>query len=263
MQTNLPQLLRVLSEKYPSELVESQLRDIPRIADHICLVLNEFPGKKPNEISLCDIGGGLGLFSLGCAALGFRRVLLVDDFRDKVNADVGDDALAQHKALGIEILSRDVIEDGLQRECAGITVITSFHSMEHWHHSPKRLFRGVVESMDPLGLFLLCGPNCANLRKRATAWLGRNKWSFMEDWYDSELFRGHVREPDVDDLRYIARDLKLREVQIVGRNWQGHHSTKPWIRSSAVILDRALRPFPSLCSDIYLLGRPPRPAAVG
>jgi hypothetical protein len=30
-----------------------------------------------------------------------------------------------------------------------------------------------------------------------------------------------------------------------------------------VILDRALRPFPSLCSDIYLLGRPPRPASVG
>src|SRR5262249_23689895 len=79
----------------------------------------------------------------------------------------------------------------------------------------------------------------------------------MEDWYQEPEFRGHVREPDVADLRYIALDMGLREVQILGRNWMGYVSRSGFVRLATWIADRPLRMFPSLCADIYLTGHSP------
>jgi hypothetical protein len=88
--------------------------------------------------------------------------------------------------------------------------------MEHWHHSPKALFGQLMRALRPGGLFFLGVPNCVNLRKRLMVPLGRGKWSPMGDWYEQPVFRGHVREPDVDDLWYIARDLALVDAACSG-----------------------------------------------
>jgi hypothetical protein len=57
----------------------------------------------------------------------------------------------------------------------------------------------------------------------------------MDDWNEREQFRGHVREPDVGDLQYIARDPGLRQVRIVGRNWAGQFSGSALTRSLALM----------------------------
>ena len=57
------------------------------------------------------------------------------------------------------------------------------------------------------------------IRKRLTVPFGSGKWSSMADWYEDPIFRGHVREPDVDDLFYIAREVGLVDVYIKGRHW--------------------------------------------
>jgi SAM-dependent methyltransferase len=202
------------------------------------------------------VGGGVGLFSVGCAAAGFKRVVLIDDFRDEINRIAGDSILDLHRKRGIEVLSRDVVAQGLGAE-GPFDAVTSFDSMEHWHHSPKRLFRQIMDALRPGGLFVLGVPNCVNLRKRLTVPLGRGKWSRMADWYEPEVFRGHVREPDVDDLRYIGRDLGLENSRILGRNWLGLLSSNPLMRIATIAADRPLRLFPSLCSDIYLVGKKP------
>jgi hypothetical protein len=96
--------------------------------------------------------------------------------------------------------------------------------------------------------------NCANLRKRITLLPGWGKWSAMQDWYDAPRFRGHVREPDVEDLRYIARDMELTQVRILGRNWAGRGSPRRLIRMITPFVDSMLRLRSSLCSDLYLIG---------
>jgi len=111
--------------------------------------------------------------------------------------------------------------------------------------------------MNPLGRFVLAVPNCVNLRKRLTVPLGRGKWSSMKDWYEPESFRGHVREPDVQDLECIAKDLKLQNVRVVGRNWLGHQSTSKLIRTLTGLVGPLIQLRPSLCSDIYLVGEKP------
>lgn len=80
----------------------------------------------------------------------------------------------------------------------------------------------------------------------------------MAHWYETERFRGRVREPDVGDLRYVARDMALAEVEILGRNWVGHVSRRRWVRWATPLVDHLLRLRPSLCGDVYLVARKPR-----
>jgi hypothetical protein len=153
---------------------------------------------------------------------------------------------------------RDVVRrgvDGIEE----VDVFTSFASMEHWHNSPKRLFHDMVDRLPSGGGFVLGTPNCVNFRKRLTVPFGVGKWTPMEHWYEPEVFRGHVREPDVDDLRYIARDLRLQKVRVHGRNWLGYYSRFGWVRLGTRVFDRGLQAFPQLCSDIYVTGNKASP----
>jgi 2-polyprenyl-3-methyl-5-hydroxy-6-metoxy-1,4-benzoquinol methylase len=243
-------MLASIARRYPPDLVPVQLADIERTAFHIGLV-----GPSAGR-AVCDLGGGIGLFSAACAALGMRAIL-VDDFRDPINLEVGPEVLELHRSYGVEVQSRDLIEEGISLPPGSLDAVTSFDSVEHWHHSPKLLFHAALEALRPGGAFVLGAPNCVNLRKRLTVLAGSASWSRIEEWYESERFRGHVREPDVGDLRYVARDLGLREVRILGRNWLGLASPSRAMRLATAAADRVLRARPSLCSDIYLVGRKP------
>jgi SAM-dependent methyltransferase len=247
--------LKRLASRYPEPLREDQLRDVSRIAFHIKLVIDETGHLSPAKLEIADLGGGIGLFSLGCAALGFKRIVLVDDFDDEVNHSVGDSILELHRSLGVEVVNRDVVDRGIEDIPGGFDVVTTFDSMEHWHHSPKRLFHSVMGKLKHGGVFVIGVPNAVNLRKRISVPLGYSNWSAMRDWYEAPLFRGHVREPVVDDLSYIARDLGLEGSRILGRNWLGYASRSQHIRALTKIVDPVLRWFPQLCSDIYLVGK--------
>jgi SAM-dependent methyltransferase len=238
-----------LISKYPKELHENLTMELPRIIFHVDLVVAQ------GATSVCDIGGGIGLFSLGCALSGIRTTLL-DDFRDPVNLEQGNDILDLHRSHGVQVVCRDFVGEGPgDFPPASFDAITTFDSMEHWHNSPKRSFRQAMKLLKPNGALIIAVPNCLNLRKRISFPLGYGRWSAMADWYERDQFRGHVREPNVDDLHYIARDLNLRDIRILGRNWPGSESDSRWMRMATAIVDRAIRPMPSLCATIYLVGR--------
>lgn len=247
--TNIKEVLRSIALKYPESMVEGQLRDIDRIAYHIGLVLEH----KGRDVKIADIGGGVGLFSVGCAALGMQS-LLIDDFGDEVNRQVGQSIFEIHKSYGVEIICKNAVENEIEFEPQSLDVVTTFDSMEHWHRSPKKLFRSVRMALKTNGLFILGVPNCVNLRKRIAVPFGYGKWSRMEDWYEQEIFRGHVREPDVKDLCCIARDMNLKKIRVLGQNWCGYQSSSKVVRFCTKVGDKLLRVIPSLCSDIYLIG---------
>lgn len=236
-----------LAARYPASLAAIELADVPRIAFHVRLVMGHGGGP------VCDVGGGVGLFSVGCAALGLGAIL-VDDFGDDARGVSVDGVLAIHESLGVEILRHDVTR-GLALPPDSLGAVTCFHSIEHWHGSPKALFTDLIAALRPGGLFLLAGPNAVNLRKRLTVPLGYGNWSAFAEWYDAATFRGHVREPTVQDLREIGARLELADISIFGRNWLGLANPHPVLRTAARIADPLLRLRPSLCSDIYLMGR--------
>lgn len=260
--------LEALARRFPDELVEAQRLDLPRIEFQLGLLLE----RAPAGARLCDVGSGLGLFPIACARAGLQ-VTMMDDFAppfaDEASAQATPDApdavyfggtdavLDLHRSQGVTVEQRDPLAEGFGFPPESLDVITTFDSMEHWHRSPKRLFAEIREALVPGGLFVLGVPNCVNLRKRLTVPLGYGKWSQMSHWYEPEVFRGHVREPDVDDLRYVARDMALVDVEIFGRNWAGYLNARPAIRALTRAIDPLLQLRPTLCSHIYLLARKP------
>ena len=259
MHESLRDVLVKTANQYPADMIDTQVSDVSRISYHIGLAVKAAEPKQLGELEICDLGGGIGLFSIGCAAFGFKRTVLVDDFNDFINDNIGcgQQVLDLHRKHGVEIDSRDVIAKGINDIKGNFDVISTFDSMEHWHNSPKKLFAEVVEKLKPGGVFILGVPNSVNLRKRISVPLGKGNWSAIEHWYEPPRFRGHVREPVVEDLIYISNDMKLRDVKIHGRNWLGYDSRNPAVRTLTALMDYPMRLRPSLCSDIYMVGRKP------
>ncbi|MEY2426897.1 MAG: hypothetical protein QOI61_2469 [Actinomycetota bacterium] len=242
--------LRAIALTYPAAVSDRQVADIPRIVDHLAIL---FEAVKP-PATICDLGGGIGLFSIGCTFLGYRAVV-VDDFSDPINAELGDHALRPLRNAGVRVVTRDFVRNGLGPEVGEVDAFTTFESLEHWHDSPKALLRDVAATLPDKGVLIIGTPNSVNLRKRLTTALGRTHWSSMDDWYEQPIFRGHVREPRMADLEYIIADVGLTLERKVGRNWLGYVSPHRMSRLLTPYLDRLLRPMPTLCADIYVVGR--------
>lgn len=246
----LAEMLRSIGCEFPGSVAESTS---PVQISRMDFQLSVIKERIPPPAKIVDLGAGMGLFPIAAVKSGYT-FYAVDDYKDPINFLVGDAAVNVLRRHGVNIVEQSVFEP-LQFAHGSIDVICSFHSIEHWHQSPKGLFAQCVKLLKPGGVFFLGGPNCVNLRKRIAVLLGRAKWSQMKDWYEQERFRGHVREPDVDDLLYIARDMGLVNVKVYGRNFLGMESKA--YGKLAKIADPVLSSFPSLCSDIFIVGNKP------
>ncbi|TXS90848.1 class I SAM-dependent methyltransferase [Parahaliea maris] len=206
----------------------------------------------PKGGCVVDIGGGIVPFMYTCQLLGYETIL-VDDFSDNLyKSPESKQVLGAIQESGTTVIDGDVFELELDEIPEDLDMVTSHDSMEHWHNSPKWIFSALWNKLSDGGVFWIGVPNAVNLRKRATVPFGRGKWSTMSDWYETEVFRGHVREPDVEDLAYIAQDLGAASYSIEGKNWIGYRSSRPIIRTLTPYLDRVMQIWPSLCSVIYL-----------
>lgn len=217
---------------------------------------------------LVDLGAGMSAFGPVARALGLE-VTLVDDFGGGGGVDNGpwEDGLAVMRrvcdALGINLLELDFLRAPLPLETQSVDVVTCFHSLEHWHHSPKRLFAELTRIVKPGGFLILATPNAANLRKRFACLFGRNIHAELEEWYyeGDPVFRGHVREPIVRDLKQLLVWNGFEVVAVHGRNFIGRQSHAlgflprrvVWVLVTAA--DKLLRCWPTLCSDIHVVGR--------
>lgn len=246
-----PRWVQDVVAAFPLVLRAQATRDLPRALFQIATIGGPMD-TRPGPV-LWDVGGGTSLFPVLAAAAGFRTTV-VDIFDEN---PPGKEVLKSvFPRYGIRAVKADIIADSPEFD-RGVDIFACIDSIEHWHHSPKAVLHRMVHSLRPGGLVFIGMPNCVNLRKRLTVPFGYGKWTAMAEWYEKPRFNSHVREPDVDDLRYIARDLELDRVTILGRNWSGYLNDRAWVRVVTPFVDHVLRLRPSLCSDLYLLGSKP------
>jgi SAM-dependent methyltransferase len=222
-----------------------------------------------------DLGAGLGVFAPLGRLLGLK-VRVVDDFGGGGGVENKADpslacVLARFRELGLEIVDRNLLSDPLPAEDATIDLAVSFHSIEHWHHSPRRLFAEIRRVLRPGGALMLASPNSVNLRKRLSAAAGRSPLGTLEEWYHDgdPVFRGHVREPTLAELERLAEWNGLSLLASGGRNFiardsvrcaQGCGRGQRLYRTALALADPLLRLRPSLCSDLHVIAAKPTAA---
>lgn len=238
--------------------------DFDRIFFYLELLANA--GLLHRGIKLLDLAGGLSIFSPLLARYGVK-VTIVDDFGGGggVRFEDREEDLKILKFfredLGIEILEMNFLEREIPLSSESFDGITCFHSMEHWHHSPKKLFVELSRLLRPEGYLILATPNAVNIRKRVFVLFGRSNFPKLEEWYNEPVFRGHVREPILSDLCSLLEWNNYRVISTSGRNFIGRRSKAlsflpaPLVRWTAAGTDRFLRFFPTLCSDIHVVGQ--------
>jgi SAM-dependent methyltransferase len=217
---------------------------------------------------LLDLGAGLSIFGPMVRKLGME-VTLVDDFGGGGGVITGQRAQdikvlnLFREQLGIRIIEENFVEQPIPLADASIDAVTCFHSLEHWHNSPKRLFKEISRIVRPKGVLILATPNAVNIRKRAYVLFGRNNYPILRAWYDEgdPVYRGHVREPVIRDLQQIMHWNGFEVLATYGRNFIGRKSRslaflpQSVVNATAIVSDAFLRLFPSLCSDIHVVGR--------
>lgn len=219
---------------------------------------------------LVDLAPGLTAFGPVAAALGMK-VTLIDDYGGGGGVDVNRRDItnkfinAFRDRLGITIAELDFLTKPLPMPDSSVDVITCFHSLEHWHNSPKPLFREINRVLKPGGHLIIATPNAVNLRKRLLLPFGMTNYGALEEWYHDgdPVYRGHVREPIVRDLQRLMEWNHLEVRATIGRNFIGRQSNalgfipRPLMRFIATSVDYVTRFFPTLCSDIHVVGRKP------
>ena len=219
---------------------------------------------------IVDLGAGLTWVDTILRKLG-PKVTLVDDYGggggvDRERREAALAIIARLRSeFGIGVAELDCLKNPLPFPDASVDAVTCFHSMEHWADSPKPLFAEILRILKPGGHVIFAVPNAVNLRKRLTVLLGRNNWCPLNDWYhEPPPFRGHVREPVLADLHQIFAWNGLQVKASYGRNFIGRdiHSLS-WLPLSirhmiADVSEKVLQFFPTLCSDIHVVGQKPR-----
>lgn len=231
----------------PTTLRRDMEDDFDRLAFHLSLVI----GRIPEGGSVVDIGSGLTPFAAVLSSFGYHGIM-VDDFQDRWHTDCAS-TLDLMRSMGTSIISCDALTQIDKNIKNNVDAVVIFDMLEHLHSTPRPMLQALVSKINIGGILLIGVPNCVNLRKRLTVPFGNGRWSAIQEWYVDPIFRGHVREPDVDDLIYIAGDLGFSDYKIIGRNWLGYKSRFGFVRALNPIGDKLLRLRPALCSNIYLL----------
>jgi len=235
-----------ISKRYLTINLDRVLHDI----ENLKKLYNDDDFKK---LEVLDVGGGLGLFSIGLKILKIKKSTIYDDFSDTFNNN--DEVKNVLKKYNADCISVNLLDNKIFKNKKKYDVITCFHTIEHFHNSPKNLLIYLSKILKKNGLFILCCPNSNNIKKRLECFFGVYTWSNLEDYFHKDLFRGHVREPNLSDLVFFAKTMKLKKVKTYGRNFQGLSSENRIISFISYIFDYPLRFFPSLCSDIYIVGK--------
>ena len=207
----------------------------------------------PEGGRILDLGGGITPLMKICQDLGYQTEI-VDDFDDDMyKSKDAEYVISEMQKSGVKIIRGDLLSEDNSFSHQKLDMVMSHSCMEHLHNSPKSIFYELWSRLDKNGIFWIGVPNRANLRKRFAMLFGGAKWSSMQEWYEEPIFRGHVREPDVEDLLYIGENLGASKIKIIGKNWMGYRNDRFYVRKLTPYIDRLLQFRPSLCSDIYLL----------
>jgi SAM-dependent methyltransferase len=212
--------------------------------------------------TVVDLGGGLDLGNGVLAQLGMNTYVvdLLENYFP--HSTLKTDAQREVQFLeskGVRYVRADLTSYDLRENFQpdSVDVVCSYHALEHLHHSPRAMLDSAMAVLKPGGLVFFEVPNATNALKRIRVLLGRTNYQPYQQYWDSDVWVGHVREYTVGDLQALAKHLHLANWEILGRNWYGALYSSVSQRRIASSIDRVLRNLPGLCGSLFLKGNKP------
>jgi SAM-dependent methyltransferase len=202
---------------------------------------------------LIDLGGGYSPMSAVLARLGMD-VTVVDTFAstklyEQFSASELCDILT---SFGVSLARADLreFEPATMFEPGSVDAIDCFGTILLFN--PRQLLDRCVPVLRPGGKLILEFNNSVSLLRRMRVLFGRNSTDGFQDYFFRDWRpRFWVKH----EVLMLAEYLKLSEWHVRGRNWTLYESRKKLPKWALRLADSTLRPFPSLCNDIYLIGR--------
>lgn len=237
--------------QYPPSVRAYYAGDRDRLAHDVGLVHGLAKG------TLVDLGAGFSPFGLAmqCAAWTANIVDQFDYAVDAAHAVPSDEMLSLFAAHGVQVHRCDIQGAPLPFTTASADVATCFAVLEHFHRSPRAFLAEVHRVVRPGGLFITSCPNSVNLRKRLSVITGKTNLPGVQSfWRDGDpTWHGHVREPTLAELVWMATQAGFHVERAFGRNFLARQN----FGAAGRLLDPLLRTVPGLCSDIYVVARRP------
>jgi len=216
--------------------------------------------KSLKNKKVVDLGGGVDIFNLVLVKLGFE-VTVVDFFEYDLGwGDKSDFNTIFKKKFelfeksGINFVNTDLINFNLQSLFKEKTIglVSSYHCLEHFKESPVPLIISSLKVLEDGGQLIIEVPNSVNLIKRLKVLLGKTNYCNYYDYANSTNFTGHIREYSVEDLKKLSNILKLKNVEIFGRNYFGSLYEKFGDNIFTAAVDNLLKLFPGICASLFL-----------
>lgn len=235
----------------------------PLEPEHVTVANHCFRVKKLYKPggTVVDLGGGTTLVNGVLARLGMNvHVLdLMEEYHSE-RAFYSDSARASFDFLrsqGVQFLKTDLTDCDLRQHfpLGAVDRIVSNHTLEHFHHSPRKLLESSVAVLADGGLMVIEVPNAVNFLKRIKVLFGRTNYPPYGEFYSNAHYSGHVREYSVGDLTALARLLGFVDWKIYGKNWHGALYFTIKNRHAALLADRTLQLFPGLGGSLFLEAR--------
>lgn len=199
-----------------------------------------------------DIGGALNPVNLILSEMGMEVHVVDFDIIGKYRQNPKYNILA---AAGVNFINADCIDYRFEEfSDASIDCVGSFHTFEHFHHSPRGLCEAMLVKLKPKGKFILETPNAANLKKRIKILLGQTNYLSFNAYYDNDRYWLHIREYTIGDCKTLANTLKFSRWRIFGLNYFGSFYPDRGSLLPLLPIDYLLRLRPGLCGSIFLVG---------
>jgi SAM-dependent methyltransferase len=202
---------------------------------------------------LIDLGGGYSPISAVLARLGME-VTVVDTFAstrfyEQFSAQELCDIL---QSFGVKLAKADLREydPATAFEPASVDTVDCFGTI--YFFNPRQLLDRCMRVLKPGGKLVVECNNAASLLRRIRVLCGRNNTNTFQEYFFDDV---HKRFWVKSDVQALAGYLKLSEYHLLGRNWSLYLSRKRLPTSALTLGDNALRSFPGLCNDIYLIGK--------
>jgi SAM-dependent methyltransferase len=239
-------LIREVRQKLPSALHT----DVPELLDkdvlHVRLAY--VPGGH-----VLDLGGGYSPVSAVLAKLGMK-VTVADTFSSTgfYQQFSAEELCGVLQSYGVELSKVDLRDyDPLAVFGAdSLDSLVCFGTI--YFFNPRELLARSFPALKPRANVVLELNNAVSLLRRIRVLTGRNNTNTFHEYFHDDV---HKRFWTEGDAHALARHLQLADYNLLGRNWSLYHSRRNLPRPALSLADRALRPLPSLCNDIYLVGK--------